>query len=189
MCTFETRLCFSANLKLSVNVFSGDVCVSGVHDCPLPPAPDSFGHIRSDVVRPSDHHAPAEPVFPAHRDGEQVAAEQRVRRRVPDNRVAGRVLSAVLQRLPVRVPVRGHRRPAANRPSRQVAIVRADHRVGAVQRAAVRHQEQTAEENVPELPQENDDQMRSEPGNPGEDAVGVRVAETVADPDVRVRQQ
>lgn len=163
--------------------------VSGVHHRPLPQAQDSVGDIRSDAVGPGDHHASAEPVLPAHGHGQQATAEQRILRRVPDNRLAGRVLPAVLRRVHVRVAVRRVGLPAPHPSRRQVAVVRADHRVGAVQRAAVRHQKQAAEEDVPELPAEDDDQVRGEPGDPGADAVGVRIPETVADAGVRVQQQ
>lgn len=84
--------------------------------------------------------------------------------------------------MPVRVAVRGHRRATSHRPGRQVAGVRAHHRLGAVQRAAVRHQEQAAEEDVPELPAQDDDQVRGEPGDPGAHAVRLRLAQTVPDP-------
>lgn len=89
---------------------------AGVHDRPVPQAPHSVGDLRSDAVGTGDHHAPAEPVLFAHGDGEQAAPEQRVLRRVPDRRLAGRVLSAVLRRVPVRVTVRGRGRGAAHRP-------------------------------------------------------------------------
>lgn len=154
---------------------------AGVHDRPVPQAPHSVGDIRSDAVCTGDHHAPAEPVLLAHGDGQQTTPEQRVLRRVPDRRLAGRVLPAVLRRVPVRIAVRGRGRGAAHRPSRQVAVVRSHHRFGAVQRAAIRHQEQAAEEDVPELPAQDDDKVRGEPGDPGPDAVGLWVAQTVTD--------
>jgi len=57
-----------------------------------------------------------------------------------------------------------------------------------VQRAVVRHQKQTAEEDISELSEEDDDQVRGEPGDPGQDTVGVRIAETVADPGISEQQ-
>lgn len=155
--------------------------VSGVHDSPLPQAQDSVSDIRGNAVCPSDHNAPAEPVLPAHGHGQQVAAEQRVLGRVPNNRIAGRVLLAALHRVPVRIVVRLDRCSAQDRARGQVAVVRTDHRLGAVQRATVRHQEQSAKEDVPELPAEDDDQVRGEPGDPSQDAVGLRVAAAIVD--------
>jgi len=161
-----------------------NILVSGVYDSSLPQAPDSFGDIRSDAVRPSDHHTPAKPFFPAHRDGQQAAAKQRVFRCISDNRIAGRVLSALLQCVLIRVSVRRNRRIAADRPHGQVAVVCIDYRVGAVQRAIVRHQKQTAKEDISELPKEDDDQVRGEPGDSSQNTVCVRIAEAVADPGV-----
>lgn len=154
---------------------------AGVHDRQVSQAPHSVGDLRSYAVGTGDHHTPAKPVLLAHGDGQQAAQEQRVLRRVPDRRLAGRVLPAVLRRVPVRVAVRGRGRCAAYRPGCQVAVVRSHHRFGAVQRAAVWHQEQATEEDVPELPAQNDDKVRGEPGDPGPDAVGLRVAQTVTD--------
>ncbi|KAE9526578.1 hypothetical protein AGLY_013226 [Aphis glycines] len=169
-----------ATILYSIFYTTISLVLPGVHDRPVSQAPHSVGDIRSDAVGAGDHHAPAEPVLPAHGDGQQAAPEQRVLGRVPNRRLAGRVLSAVLLRVPVRVAVRGGGRGAAHRPGRQVTVVRPDHRFSAVQRSAVRHQEQAAEEDVPELPAEDDDQVRGEPGDPGPDAVGVRVAQAVA---------